>query len=1195
MKKLLKRVLEIFAIMMLALILAVCCEGKVKASNFGPGYIQGDYPYNMEFKDIAIGANHTIAIDENGDLWGWGNNEFGQVGYGEEFIYSISPIKIMEGVKFKAVAAKENHSIALDEEGYIWEWGDNRDENLGNVSTGLIFSPTKFLTDIKFSKVFAGSNFNMAIDLEGKVWAWGVNSNGQLGNNTTSNSVSPVKVETSDNFTQISTSYGYSVALDEEGNIWAWGKLEYNANENIMTENLGIVPTKLNLETTFNKISAGKDFILALDGEGDIWVYGNNSYGQLGNGNLDNSFEGFNKITSSGKFKDIQAGENYTIAIDLNGNIWSWGDNTYGQLGKNTIGGYDSSTAKRTNGTIFKKIITGTSTVMTIDEKGRTWGWGNNEFGQIIVFGENIDRPTKITEKTFTVKFYSLGEVVKEQIVAKYEDAIPPDVTLNGCSLQGWDKTYTNITQDLDINAIWLTSYKVEHYLEDIDLQNYIILANETQIIENQLLGSIAIAISKEFEGFEYDEQNPENIVSAEIIQNGQTTLKLHYKRLRYPLTLNTNGGTIENGNITEYAHGVGAMLPTEVTRVGYTFEKWIDEEGNEIIEIGENETGAKTLTAKWIPNNNIEYKIEYYKQTTELGENYIKIEEDVENYIGTTEQEVSVNINENKYEGFVINSNKSTLSGQILGDGSLVLKVYYDREKYNVTLNANNGTIAEGKNITFYAFEVGAILPTEEEISRPGYEFLGWYNDRNEKIEAILDSERGDRAFTAKWSKLLNTNYTIEIYKQNIELSNYEIDPELTQIKKGETEEEIEITEFPEFEGFTLNINHEDTVTRGIISGDGNLKLKLYYNRGKYNVTLNTNGGTINEGNITEYVYGVEKTLPTNIMKSGYTFNGWKDENGNFVEKISVNATGDKTFTADWTVNTTTKYTVEYYKQKDNLKEYLKESTEEKSGATDEVVTIEVNENKYSHYIFNSEKSIISGTITGDENLVLKIYYDRENYNLVLNTNGGTINDENVDRYTYGIETVLPTFVTKNGYIFLGWYNSENSKVEKIEVGETGEKTFTARWAQKDEEVERSIAKEYNLVIDESGVAYITRIKAGKETDEMKYLLRNINGDIKILDKNRKEVTDNRAFRTGDILQITKDELRYEYVIVVRGDINGDAILSTTDLTIFIHKIVGKVIFNTIEEKASDVDGDGSSTLTDLSKIIRIIIGKEN
>ena len=231
-------------------------------------------------------------------------------------------------------------------------------------------------------------------------------------------------------------------------------------------------------------------------------------------------------------------------------------------------------------------------------------------------------------------------------------------------------------------------------------------------------------------------------------------------------------------------------------------------------------------------------------------------------------------------------------------------LTVQWTAPTYTVTLHANGGTINNG-NVTEYTYGVGATLPTADDMTYTGHTFKGWYANENltgSPVTAIGGTETGNKEYWAKWEA--NT----------------------------------------------------------------------------YTVTLNTNGGTINSGNVTGYTYGVGATLPTadDMTYTGYTFKGWYDNEGltGFpVTAISDTETGNKEYWAKWEANA---------------------------------------------------------------------------YTVTLNTNGGTINNGNVTEYTYGVGATLPTDVTRTGYTFKGWYDNENltgSPVTAIGGTEMGNKEYWAKW----------------------------------------------------------------------------------------------------------------------------------------------------
>lgn len=108
-------------------------------------------------------------------------------------------------------------------------------------------------------------------------------------------------------------------------------------------------------------------------------------------------------------------------------------------------------------------------------------------------------------------------------------------------------------------------------------------------------------------------------------------------------------------------------------------------------------------------------------------------------------------------------------------------------------------------------------------------------------------------------------------------------------------------------FDGwYTLQSGGTKIESTSTVNLTGDTTLYAHWTANTYTITLNTDGGTVNSGNVTSYTYGVGATLPTDVTKDGYTFLGWKDdETGSMVESISETDTGNKSFTAQWKLNT--------------------------------------------------------------------------------------------------------------------------------------------------------------------------------------------------------------------------------------------------------------------------------------------------
>ena len=243
------------------------------------------------------------------------------------------------------------------------------------------------------------------------------------------------------------------------------------------------------------------------------------------------------------------------------------------------------------------------------------------------------------------------------------------------------------------------------------------------------------------------------------------TTLTVQWTAPTYAVTLHANGGTINSGNVTEYTYGVGATLPTDVTRTGYTFKGWYDNEsltGNPVTAIGGAETGNKEYWAKWEANT----------YTVTLNTNGGTINSgNVTGYtygVGATLPTADdMTYTGYTFKGWYDNEGLTGFPVTAISDTETGNKEYWakwEANVYTVTLNTNGGTINNG-NVTEYTYGAGATLPTADDMTYTGHTFVGWYDNENltgSPVTAIGGTETGNKEYWAKWEA--NT-YTVTFY----------------------------------------------------------------------------------------------------------------------------------------------------------------------------------------------------------------------------------------------------------------------------------------------------------------------------------------------------------------------------------------------------------------------------------------------
>ncbi|HKR05274.1 MAG TPA: T9SS type A sorting domain-containing protein [Bacteroidia bacterium] len=285
---------------------------------------------------IADGRDHSIALRNNGTVWTWGRNIFGQLGNGTT-INSNIPVQVTGLTGIIAIASGSgHHSIALKNDSTVWNWGYNFSGQLGNGTFTNSSVPVQVTSLSGIVAIGAGYWHNLALKNDGTVWAWGGNQFGQLGDGTTTGGPNwgkstPVQVSAPSGITALAGGAGHSMALRNDGTVWMWGDNTVGQYGN-GTCNEDHVPVQVTAFTNITAIASGGDHNMVLKNDSTVWACGANGFGQLGNGTNSFSLVPVQVSTLTG-IVAIAGGEVHSMALKSDGTIRDWGSNVDGELG----------------------------------------------------------------------------------------------------------------------------------------------------------------------------------------------------------------------------------------------------------------------------------------------------------------------------------------------------------------------------------------------------------------------------------------------------------------------------------------------------------------------------------------------------------------------------------------------------------------------------------------------------------------------------------------------------------------------------------------------------------------------------------------------------------------------------------------------------------------------------------------------
>ena len=340
----------------------------------------------------------TYAIMEDGSLYAWGNNYYGQLGVGDK-VNKNTPT-LISGISDKIKTLKNNYQsiYAIAEDGLLYTWGSNGDCKLGIFNFGQdINAPKNVKLPNKVKELITSYSSAYTILEDGSLYAWGKNENGKLGVGKSTNTICTPEQVTGINGTIKKLITGSSVyALMEDGSLDAWG---YNGSGQLgfgdeVDKN---TPTKVNLPGKIKELIKYSTSIYTILEDGSLYVWGKNESSQLGVGDKVNRNTP-TKVNLPSKIKELIIDSSSAYAILEDGSLYAWGKNEDGKLGvgKSTNTIYTPEQVTGINGTI-KEISSSTSRYdMTIYANG----YFLTEDGLLYVTGwEDSNYPVKIEFK----------------------------------------------------------------------------------------------------------------------------------------------------------------------------------------------------------------------------------------------------------------------------------------------------------------------------------------------------------------------------------------------------------------------------------------------------------------------------------------------------------------------------------------------------------------------------------------------------------------------------------------------------------------------------------------------------------------------------------------------------------------------------------------------------------------------------
>lgn len=281
------------------------------------------------FEQVTAGTGHSCGIS-SGKLYCWGKNDYGQIGNGETSSSAVSPVRIGSSTTWQKVAAGFVHTCGIDD-GKLFCWGRDNFGQVGNGpgSSANVTSPVQIGALTDWQALAAGTYFTCGIQ-SGGLYCWGYDQFGQIGNGpgSSANVTAPERIGGSATWQDVGAGTSHACGIDA-GKLFCWGQDSRGQVGNGSASSANVVtPVQIGVSTTWQSVEPGSGFSCGIDA-GKLFCWGDDSYGQLGNGDILTDFvHAPEQVGTANTWQSISAAGNHACGIAA-GALFCWGATDY--------------------------------------------------------------------------------------------------------------------------------------------------------------------------------------------------------------------------------------------------------------------------------------------------------------------------------------------------------------------------------------------------------------------------------------------------------------------------------------------------------------------------------------------------------------------------------------------------------------------------------------------------------------------------------------------------------------------------------------------------------------------------------------------------------------------------------------------------------------------------------------------------
>ncbi|NBT26834.1 MAG: hypothetical protein EBT09_09835, partial [Actinobacteria bacterium] len=360
------------------------------------------------YRSLAAGSEHTCGLARDGTAYCWGSNWFGQLGdgtsaYGDVQRHSadrLVPVAVNGGRAYTALALGGTHTCALTRDGTAYCWGFNGNGQLGDGTSGNVrLVPVAVSGGRAYTALALGGTHTCALTRDGTAYCWGYNGNGQLGDGTSGvypdtspgERRVPVAVSGGRTFTALASGGHHTCGLTTDGTAYCWGQNAFgqlgdgtSGNGDVQNHSADrAVPVAVSGGRAYTALAAGDQHTCGLTNDWTAYCWGQNIFGQLGDGTVGTIRLVPMAVSGGQTYTALVASAYHTCGLATGGAAYCWGSNWKGELGDGTSGTARLVPVAVSGGRTYLGLASGGGHTCGLTIDGSAYCWGYNESGQL--------------------------------------------------------------------------------------------------------------------------------------------------------------------------------------------------------------------------------------------------------------------------------------------------------------------------------------------------------------------------------------------------------------------------------------------------------------------------------------------------------------------------------------------------------------------------------------------------------------------------------------------------------------------------------------------------------------------------------------------------------------------------------------------------------------------------------------------